>query len=37
MESLPPPISEKNAASAIVFGIALLGAVVMVTWRFLLE
>jgi hypothetical protein len=37
MESLPPPISEKNAVSAILFGAALLAAVVMVTWRFLLE
>ena len=37
MDNLPEPISKNNAASAISFGIAVLAAVVMVTWRWLLE
>jgi len=37
MNNMPEPISQNNAASAVVSGLAVLVAVVMVTWRWLLE
>jgi len=37
MKRLPAPISERNSAVAISFGLSVLGAIVMITWRWLLE
>jgi len=37
MRKMPAPISKDDAASAIVFGFAILGMVVIITWRWLLE
>lgn len=37
MEKLPAPISEKNAASAIVILVAGLTALVMITWSWYMK
>lgn len=37
MKELPAPISEKNAVSSIVSGLATLLAVLILAWRWLLK
>jgi len=37
MKKLPAPIGRKDAFQAAIFGVAIFGMIVMITWRWLLE